>query len=421
MMNFLKNCIIVLCSILLITCSSDNEIIKADKLQYLSFQMFASGTTDPTDELQTLLPLRPKSELENFIQLVSTEIGTIPSNDFRKLAVMIGPIAINHSDADIKKLIDDSFDLALQYNMAVGFHLDDGMYWGGRTDLTTDPENIEWQDWNGTLSESRYVDWVGGPLAPQMCFNAPKVLAAKKVFLEHIGLTIKKNLNRPEFSDKENLFAGVIAGWETSLDQETDTRVRLGYHALKNRGFSEDNLPTDIDLERYDIVKEYIEFLCTSLIQTGLSQEKVYSHVAVFPKLLYDQLTENNPEGAESYLAINGFAIPESSVSANFQAGFSTYPLDGVFDQLYALENGNLTNWISAEGTNMILGNPPIPTGYTMESYLARHYNHGASMVNLFSFGLRGGTFVNALNDATQSTEALMAYRKFLTGETLIE
>ena len=161
--------------------------------------------------------------------------------------------------------------------------------------------------------------------------------------------------------------------------------------------------------------------MCTTLIQTGLSQEKVYSHVAVFPKSLYDELTVNNPAEAESYLAINGFAIPESSLSANFQAGFSTYPIDGVFDQLYALENGNLTNWISAEGTNMILGIPPEPTGYSMESYLARHYNHGASMVNLFSFGLRAGTFVNALNDATQGPEALIAYRKFLSGETLIE
>ena len=420
-MNYLKNSITVLFSILLIACSSDNESVLVGKLQYLSFQMFASGNTEPSGEFHTLLPLRSKSELEDFMQLIGNEIGNIPDKDHRKLAVMIGPIALDHSNADIKELIDNSFDLALQYNIAVGFHLDDGMYWGGRTDLSTDPDNIEWQDWNGTLSESRYVDWVAGRLAPQMCFNSPKVLAAKKVFLEHIGLTIKQNLNRSEFVDKESLFAGVIAGWETSLDKESDTQVRLGYHALKNRGFSEDNLPADIDLERYDIVKEYIDFLCTSLIQAGVSHEKVYSHVAVFPKILYDQLTMNNPELAESYVAVNGFAIPESSVSANFQAGFSTYPIDGVFDQLYALENGNLTNWISAEGTNMILGNPPIPTGYSMESYLARHYNHGASMVNLFSFGLRGDTFLNALNDATQGPEALKAYRKFLKGEKLID
>ncbi|MGB5698215.1 hypothetical protein, partial [Muriicola sp.] len=68
-----------------------------------------------------------------------------------------------------------------------------------------------------------------------------------------------------------------------------------------------------------------------------------------------------------------------------------------------------------------ILGNPPRNPGYGMESYLARHYNHGASMVNIFAFGLRGGTIIDKLNDAVQGPEAITAYREFLSGKILVE
>jgi len=398
----------------------DTEIYQGS-LQYLAFQKFASGTMEPDGDYQPLLPLRDKVEIESFIQLLQAEIG-LESLDNRKLAVFIGPIALDHNAGSIKQLIDDSFDLAIEYDMPIGFHLDDGMFWTGREDLWKDPENIEWQDWQGTLSESRYVDWVQSRLAPQMCFNCPKVNQAMQVFLEHIAQNIKSRLDELKQLNKGYLFAGLITGWETSLDEEFSTKKTLGYHALANRGFSETNPPADIDLERYNIVYEFIEFMASTVIDQGIPKEKVYGHVAVFAESTYNQLASQNPNLEESYIEINGFATTESVINPKFQPGFSTYPQEGVFDQIYqTINSANASNWISSEGVNMILGNPPRNPGYDMESYLARHYNYGATAVNIFAFGLRGGTFIDALNDAVQGPKAIAAYRDFLRGKILIE
>ena len=400
--------------------SSDTEIYQGP-IQYLAFQKFASGTMEPDGDYQPLLPLQDKIEIESFIQLLQNEIG-VESQDNRKLATIIGPIALDHSVSSIKQLIDDSFDLAIAYDMPIGFHLDDGIFWAGREDLWKEPENIEWQDWQGRLSESRYVDWVQNRLAPQMCFNCPNVLAAMQEFLEHIAQTIKLRLDELDQQDKGYLFAGLITGWETSLDEEFATKKTLGYHALANRGFSESNPPDDLDLERYTIVYEYIEFMANAVTSQGIPNEKVYGHVAVFAESLYNQLAAQNTNLEESYLEINGFATTESVISPKFQPGFSTYPQEGVFDQIYqSLSSSNDTNWIAAESVNMILDNPPRNPGYGMQSYLARHYNHGAKMVNIFAFGLRGGIFTNTLNDAVQGAEAITDYQEFLRGKILIE
>ena len=401
--------------------STDNAETYKGPLQYLAFQKFASGTMEPDGDYVPLLPLRDKVEIESFIQLIRGEIG-FETLDNRKIAVIIGPIALDHSRTSITKLINDSFDLALENDMAIGFHLDDGMFWARREDLWRDPENIEWQDWQGTLSESRYVDWVQRRLAPQMCFNSPKVKAAMKEFLEHIAQTIKLRLDELALQNKSYLFAGLITGWETSLDEEFSTKKTLGYHALANRGFSATNPPTDLDLERYQIVYEYIEFMASSVINQGIPKEKVYGHVAVFSERLYTQLAAQNPQLEESYIEINGFATTTSVINPEFQPGFSTYPAEGVFDQIYeSLDITNNSNWISSEGVNMVLGNPPINPGYGMESYLARHYNHGAKMVNLFAFGLRGDPFTDALNDAVQGPDAITVYQEFLRGKILVE
>ena len=57
-----------------------------------------------------------------------------------------------------------------------------------------------------------------------------------------------------------------------------------------------------------------------------------------------------------------------------------------------------------------------------METYLAKMFNHGATLVNIFSWGVGGEA--NKKMDfrvVTEGEEALNAYRKFLRGETLIE
>jgi hypothetical protein len=76
--------------------------------------------------------------------------------------------------------------------------------------------------------------------------------------------------------------------------------------------------------------------------------------------------------------------------------------------------------WISAEGTNI------VPTGMageaTMETYLGKMFNHGAVMVNIFSWGIGGEAQKNNFfRRATENAEALSAYCKFLSGGKLQE
>lgn len=54
-----------------------------------------------------------------------------------------------------------------------------------------------------------------------------------------------------------------------------------------------------------------------------------------------------------------------------------------------------------------------------MEGYLGRLFNHGAVLVNLY--GWRVGDDSNPLRKTAEGENALVAYRKFLAGETLPE
>ncbi len=57
-----------------------------------------------------------------------------------------------------------------------------------------------------------------------------------------------------------------------------------------------------------------------------------------------------------------------------------------------------------------------------METYLAKVFNHGGTLVNIFSWGIGGEAMKNmSFRVVTEGEEALKAYRKFLKGEPLVE
>ena len=107
--------------------------------------------------------------------------------------------------------------------------------------------------------------------------------------------------------------------------------------------------------------------------------------------------------------------------SSAYRPGFSTYPEGRTFKEIYAAlaEHGS-PGWISAEGTNV--SPTSMPGEPTMETYLGRMFNHGAVMVNIFSWGIGGEAMRNNFfRRATENPEALAAYAKFLRGEKLVE
>src|SRR5262249_48002391 len=112
---------------------------------------------------------------------------------------------------------------------------------------------------------------------------------------------------------------------------------------------------------------------------------------------------------------------PEVAFSAFYRPGFSTYPEPSTFKEIQAvLAQHNSPGWISAEGTNVVPNG--MPGESTMETYLGRMFNHGAVMVNLFSWGIGGDAMRNNFfRRATENPEALAAYAKFLRHESLVE
>jgi hypothetical protein len=103
--------------------------------------------------------------------------------------------------------------------------------------------------------------------------------------------------------------------------------------------------------------------------------------------------------------------------------GFSTYPQPGLFDDIYEeVARHKQVGWASSEGTNLQLGSGPGQSGMSMETYLAKMFNHGATLVNIFSWGIGGEANKRmSFRVVTEGEEALQAYRKFLHGDRLVE
>ncbi len=390
--------------------------------RYLAFQIFTwspdpkmagfgtSGTTLPS-----------KAPLLPYIQDIKNRIGTVGDRQNR-LGFFLGPIGcFDQTDAEITRFIKIGFDLALETNLAIGIKIDDSMFWGNRKDLWSDPKNVEAMDWEGTPSTGRRLDWGKTPTqaAPQMCFNSTSIQHEVQHRAIVFGRAIAAELKRLGTLKRSELFAGVIAGSETMIGQDFATGNYLGYRALTNRGFSRKHPPKDMDLELKAVVKEFIDLWTKGLAEAGVPSEKIYSHTAFLSHRVFDQ-GDNKPL---SYSKFNHFAPPSVAFGENHRPGFSTYPQPGLFDDIYAqLADHNQVGWGSCEGTNLQLGAGPGHSGMNMETYLAKMFNHGATLVDVFSWGIGGeANRNNEFRQVTESEEALGAYRKFLGGGRLTE
>jgi hypothetical protein len=395
----------------------------ATPTRYLAFQMF-TGAPDTSEPIggsgnNPLSPPPTKDEMSRFVGRLIEQIGTTGDAQ-TKLAFIIGPLALDHTDAQLRQMIQDAFAIALEQNIAVGFHIDDSMFWARRSDLWQDPANVEWLDWDGTPNTGRRLDWGAQPtqISPQMCLNSPAIQAAvRHLAKDVIGIAVSEGIATLEAQGKAELFAGVIAGWETQIGRDFTTNQYLGYCALTNRGFSKEHPPENPDGELEQVVRDFIDLWATGLADGGINPDKIYSHTAVTSTQSYDQM-EQRP--ALSYAQVNQFAPPSVSFGAHYNPGFSTYPQPGLMEQLYdELEKHGSPAWASSEGTNLMPFS--LSSGGSMETYLAQMFNHGAALVNIFGWGVGGETSANPFRAAAEAADSLAAYRKFLGGEVLVE
>ncbi len=415
-------------------CGQESAATATNETKYLAFQVFTNFTSDPRDA-QTLNngmpePLVPgTTALRKYVLDIKQRIGAVGDAKAR-LGIVLGPLCFDQSDAETVKYIELAFDLALETDLAVGFHIDDSIFWRSRKDLCSDPQNVEALDWDGTPCQSRRLDWSKEPseAPPQMCFNSKVIQGEVQRRATLIGKAVHAGVARLQQQNKPELFAGVIVGWETMIGQDFKTGKYLGYRALLNRGFSRERPPKDLDRERELVVQEFIELWTTGVAEAGVSSRQIYSHTAFLSRRSFrggddKNITYMKNDKGNTYSQHNHFAPPSVAFGKHHRPGFSTYPQPGLFEDIYELVNTHKqAGWASCEGTNMQPGTGPGQTGMNMETYLAKMFNHGATLTTIFSWGIGGERLKNMdFRLCTESDEALQAYRKFLKGEPLIE
>lgn len=402
--------------------------------KYLAFQIFTNYSSDPkvAQALSNGMkePLVPgNAALRNYVLDIKQRIGAVGDPQTR-LGVILGPLCFEQTDAEITQYVNSAFALALETDVAVGFHIDDSIFWSRRKDLWSDPRNVEAMDWDGTPNTGRQLNWGRQPMEapPQMCFNSKAVQREVQQRAAMIGRAIQAGVKQLEQRKRPELFAGVIAGWETMIGQDFKTGNYLGYRALLNRGFTREHPPQDLDFEREKVVEEFIDLWTKGLVDAGVSPEKIYSHTAFLSRRSFSsrdkkEVTYMRHDTESSYTQHNHFAPPSVAFGSLHRPGFSTYPQPGLFDDIYEqLDKHKQVSWASCEGTNMQPSSGPGQTGMNMETYLGKMFNHGAALVDIFSWGIGGDSMKSmGFRVVTEGEEALQAYRKFLKGETLVE
>lgn len=377
--------------------------------RYLLFQIF----TYPTEEHAGGAYFPPQARMENTSDDIVKRIGTT-GDVAHQLGICPGPLTLNQSDKEIRDLIHLSFSIAKSRHIAVAFHIDDQMFWEGRTDLNN-KECIEWTGWDGTLCTGRRLDWGPQPAKapPGLCLNSSGVQSAVKQRAGFIGKEIAAELRSLSAADQEHLFAGVIAGWETMIGRDFATGKKLGYHALKNRGLDANHSQAELDNALVQVVHDHIALWSDSLAAQGIPRSKIYCHIASLG-------IEQAPTG-QTLLEASGYAPVAVAFDKRYRPGFSTYPDFTLINRLEAerAKFGRVP-WISAEGTNVVPNG--MPGAATMETYLGERFNRGAVAVNIFSWGMGGDAERNNMfRRVTENDEAIGAYRKFLRGAKLVE
>jgi hypothetical protein len=403
------------------TNSGRAESLTANPSQYLTFQIFTAGpgmTTEAGKHVFSQLP--SPTFFDDEARQILDAIGE-RGDERHRLGIMVGPLTLDHTDAQLRTLVQRTFAVASKYKIAVGLHIDDSKFWMNRHDLWSDHANVEWLDWSGTPNTGQYLNWGGGPwkLAPQPCLNSSALVKeARRLAGSVIGPAIADGLANLRSTGDTALFAGVIVGWETAIGRDFDTGRDLGYCALTNLGFTANSPPADIDDALESVVQNWIETWSSSLVGAGVPSDRIYSHIAFVPKRQFDD--GHGSEGG-SYARSVLYTPPQVAFGETHHPGFSTYPDADRFREIYeALPSHGNPSWASSEGANVDIDIWPyaVPE-QTMENYLARMFNHGATLTNVFGWDI--GDSANAFRQAAGNPAAINAYRKFLRGADLDE
>jgi hypothetical protein len=409
----------------------DAGVPVAQATRYLLFQSFY-GADAPPDDSAAPVPRDQavfNSDLSRYVSDVraSLQPDTVTLAAGHRYGFAVGPLTLEQTDDDLAASIKTAFDVAIEQKIPVAFHLEITHSWrfARRPDgtLLSDGDNREWKDWSGTIADPDPWDDPTGFLMPSMCFECDDV----KALVDHhaasvIAPAIKEGLERLKAAGDEDLLAAVFVGWEAgSLNS-------LGYHSLSRKGYGPATSMTDLNKAQQHVLNDYLKRWTQALVDGGVPRAKIYTHTSNASQWDIDANFANAKQalgdaGYTQWLLEKVGNGPDSFWDAftdDSNAGFSIYvnsAQEGMFDAIWAEAAKHSGSWAEAEGTNVTLEGKPSELDW--ETYLAKVFNHGGTVADLFGGFLDGRA--GGYETSTESAEAVAAYRKFLRGDVLQE
>jgi len=160
-----------------------------------------------------------------------------------------------------------------------------------------DPAITEWTDWNGTLCGGRDIEWAtDNPQNPPPNFESAAFRALLGPRLDAVFGAIAGRVRGWEAAGEDYLFAGVALGWESGYYTEFDgpAPFRTGFAALTSRGIGDADITAgaaargvtyweEFDARMYDVVHDYVAWICERATSAGIPRERVYTHFAGVP------------------------------------------------------------------------------------------------------------------------------------------
>ncbi|MCK4983038.1 MAG: hypothetical protein KAS17_08955 [Victivallaceae bacterium] len=298
------------------------------------------------------------TSLEARIQELITIFGENDIKSKRMFAFGINAIpCLTRSVADLKKKVNEGFDLAEKYDVPVMFHIDPMYGLGVTHEIEKDeepeikywehPDMCEWVNFpeNGKTHGRVPRCWFNwgswfSPAPAVPCFASPRL---KKFIVSQLknGITepIMKRYVKLKKQNKDYLFVGLNIGWETHIpdhsywaDKEgpivsmhSDDVImqkwemaKSGFAALHHKGWNDKKLAAEAKKQNIstnelffnlcsEVIHDYMELLAKTAFDDGIPKNKIYTHIVPTHSVDPIPISTFRPP---VWTAVNKYSIP---------------------------------------------------------------------------------------------------------------